>query len=125
MPDGRIRVDKERMECSKELLLEQEQFVERMNFYNANNYIWAMMTGLRMVKERKVEHFLEQFCYSLFVMKQGKGMVLMLLGGSTPVNPIVWAMKTYPNSVNIQLYAIWMVINAMYWSQSGHPVVAD
>ena len=49
----------------------------------------------------------------------------MLLGGCCSVNLMVWAMKTYPNSENIHLYGIWMMINAMYWSQSAMTIVAN
>ena len=94
MPDGCITVYYERIKCDEEYLLETEQFVERMNYFTSNTDIWAMRTGLRMLEETKVEHDLEQICFSLFVTKHGKGMVLMLLGGGCPYNPMVWAMKT-------------------------------
>ena len=126
MPDGRITVYYGRIKCDEEYLLETEQFVERMNFLTCNIDIWEMMTGKRMLDETNMERDLEQMCFSLFVTKHGKGMVLMLLCGPyCPHNPLVWAMKTYPNSENIQLYGIWMMINAMYWSQSAPPIVAN
>ena len=69
MPDGRIMVYYERIECDEEYLLEREQFVERRNFSHSIIDIWAMMTGERMIEETKVECALEQICFSLFVTK--------------------------------------------------------
>ena len=133
MPDGRIMVYYERIECDQEVLVETEDFVERMNVLTCNMDIWEMMTSKRMLDETNIEHDLEQICFSLFVTKHGKGMVLILLCGPYCThNPLVWAMKTYPNSENIQLYGIWTMINAMYWSRIGvnwcdnpPPIVAD
>ena len=125
MPDGHITVYHEQIECDEEYLLKAEQFVERMNFFTSITEIWAMKTGLRMLEETRVELDLEQICFSLFVIKCGKGMVFMVLGGGCPFSPMVWVMKTYPNSENIQLYGIWRMINAIYWSQSALPIVAN
>ena len=49
--------------------------------------------------------------------------LLMYPGGEH--NPIVWAMKKYPKSKNIQLYGICAIINAMYCSKSAEHNVAD
>ena len=49
----------------------------------------------------------------------------MLLDSGGEQTPIVWAMKKYPSSKDIQLCGIWVIINAMYWSKSAECIVAD
>ena len=49
--------------------------------------------------------------------------ILLAYGGEQ--NPIVWAMKKYPSFKYIQLYGIWVIINATYWSKSAEHIVAD
>ena len=55
-----------------------------------------------------------------------KGMIEMLWdypGGEQ--NPAVGAMKKYPSSKYVQLYGIWVIINATYCSKSAECIVAD
>ena len=85
-----------------------------------------MEMGTSMVKETKVERCLRQICYSLFVTRSQKAMINVLFGYPRwEHNPIVWAMKKYPKSKNIQLYGICAIMNATYCSKSAEHNVAD
>ena len=68
-----------------------------------------------MVEEARVERCLREICYSLCVTTCEKAMIHVLLGyPGGEHNPIVWAMKKYPSSKYVQLYGIWVIINAMH-----------
>ena len=64
----------------------------------------------------------------LFFVRQmhEKATICVLLGyPGGEHNPIVWAMKKYPRSKYVQLYGIWVIINATYCSFSAECIVAD
>ena len=85
-----------------------------------------MQEGRSMVDETKVERSLRQICYCLFVTTSEKAMIDVLLGyPSGECNPIVWAMRKYTKSKNIQLYGICASMNATYCSNFAEHNVAD
>ena len=97
--------------------------LEGSNMHRSVHELGEMQVGKLMVDETKVERCIRQICYSLFVTTLEKSMIHVLLGyPSHECNLIMWGMRKYPKSKNIQLYGICAIINAMY---SGERKVAD
>ena len=100
--------------------------LEGSNMHRSVHELGEMQVGKLMVDETKVERCIRQICYCLFVTTLEKSMIHVLLGyPSCECNPVVWGMRKYPKSTNIQLYGICAIMNATYCSNSGEHKVAN
>ena len=116
--DGRIMAYSWAAPTNEECLQRREQLHKSHNLVIFVCQIWEMESGVKMSDETRVVCELEQICYSLFVTKCEKAMIKVLFAHNGGQNPIVWAMKKYPSSKNIQLCGTWVIVNATYCCQS-------
>ena len=107
------------------LQLRQEQMIKMAKMMSCIHQIHDMEKGLVMLSETKVLSCLKGICYSLFVTMHAKMMIKILLDSSGEQNPVMCATKKFPSSNVIQLCGIWVIINAMYWSELAEHIVAD
>ena len=98
---------------------------ESFNMLMDVKQICDMEEGSVMICETKVLHSLKGICYTLFVTTHQKAMIKTLSDYGGEQNLIVWVVKKYPSSKDIQLYGTWLIINAMYWSKLAEQIVAD
>ena len=99
--------------------------IESGKMMSSVHQIRNMEDGSSMLEETRVKRCLKEICYSLFVTMCEKAMIRILLDYGGEQNPVVWAMKKYPSSKNIQLYGIWVIINATYCSKLAERIVAN
>ena len=124
-PYGHCMVEYRAIPTKESVLQRREQMIEMFNMMMDVHQIHDMEKGLVMLSETKVLSCLKVICYSLFVTMHAKMMIKILLDSSGEQNPVMCATKKFPSSNVIQLCGIWVIINAMYWSELAEHIVAD